>query len=421
VIVLDVLEGDFSLSRPESMFDLGALDTTPSRAEVNRARLAEERRLFTMVLHRARRRVVLTATDPHGDAGVTLTSRFVEELGIEWVPAPQLPLAEPISVRGAGAAWRRTLADLGAPPAVRLASLQGILALGQDPRKWWFQRDWTDPGAVEREQLHLSYSRLSTLENCDLQFVLSSELGLDPGGGFQAWVGKLVHSIIEDCENGEVERTPEAFRHVLDERWEPARFPSHAISEAERANAKDVIVPNWFERYAHPPATATEQSFSFPFDGATIRGKIDRIGPGPDGGTRITDYKSGRSDSAPKPSESLQLGVYYLAVSECEDLTEHRPVAAVELAFLGGKKGRPALDVKEWSVSQENEEDYKTRMRERISGLIEHIRDLDRDPAYVASTKANCFFCGFQSLCTRYPQGGPVFPIAPPAAGGAST
>jgi len=417
VIVLDVLEGDFpSLSRPEPMFDLGALDATPSRAEVNRARLAEERRLFTMVLRRARRRVVLTATDPHGDAGIMLTSRFVEELGVEWVPAPQLPFPEPVSVREASALWRRTLADPGAPQTERLASLQGVLALGQDPRRWWFQRDWTDLGAGEREQMHLSYSRLSTLENCDLQYVLSSELGLDPGGGFQAWVGKLVHSIIEDCENGEIERTPDAFRRVLDERWEPARFPSYAISEAERANAKDVIIPNWFERYEHPPATATEQVFSFAFDGATIRGKIDRIGPGPDGRTRITDYKSGRSDSAPKPSESLQLGIYYLAVSECEDLAEHRPVAAVELAYLGGRKGKPALDVREWSVSEENEEDYKARMRERMSGLVDRIRDLDRERAYVASTKASCFFCGFQTLCTRYPQGGLVFPIASPAA-----
>ena len=51
-------------------------------------------------------------------------------------------------------------------------------------------------------------------------------------------------------------------------------------------------------------------------------------------------------------------------------------------------------------------------MRERVSALITRIRELDRDRRYVASTKANCFFCRFQPLCTRYPQGGPVFPIA---------
>lgn len=413
VIVLDALEGDFpSLARPEPMFDLSALEGgIRPRSEINRMRLADERRLFQMVCARARHRVTLTATNPHGDeSAVTLTSRFVEELGVPWRDAPAAPFPEPVSVAEAASAWRRGLADPNAPPVERLACLDGLLALGDEPSRWWFQRDWTDLSA-RTDGLYVSFSRLSTLENCDLQFVLSSELGLDAGGGYQAWVGKLVHSIIDECERGDIERTPEAFAAVIDERWEATRFPSHAVSEAERANAKDVLVPNWFERYATPVATATEREFTFEFEGARIRGKIDRIGPVPEGGTRITDYKTGRSDSAGRAAESLQLGIYYLAVNECEELAEHRPIHAVELAFLGGKKADPALDVKEWSVSQDAEEDYKARMRQRISDLIHGIRELDGSRSYVANTKANCFFCRFQTLCTRYPQGGAVFPI----------
>jgi superfamily I DNA/RNA helicase/RecB family exonuclease len=414
VVVLDVLEGDFpSLSRPEPMFDLGALDGAHRRSETNRLRLADERRLFAMVLSRAHRRVLLTATDPHADrSGVTLRSRFVEEIGVEWADVPETPFAEPVSVAEAAAAWRRTLADRDAAASERLSSVDGLLALGEDPRRWWFQRDWTDLEAEPRDTMYLSYSRLDTLENCALQFVLSSELGLDPGGGYQAWVGRLLHRVIEDCENGVVERAPEAFETVIDERWEPARFPSRSVSEAERANAKRVLVPNWFSRYDDPAATATEQTFEFMFEDARIRGKIDRIGPGPSGGTRITDYKTGRSDGAPRPAESLQLGLYYLAVDECEELAEHRPVEAVELAYLGGKRSDPALDVKEWPVSPDDEEAYKTRMRERVSALIARIRELDGERRYLADTSANCFFCRFQPLCTRYPQGGAVFPIA---------
>jgi RecB family exonuclease len=328
--------------------------------------------------------------------------------------------AEPVSVAEASGAWRRRLADARVPLAERLAALDGLLRLGEDPATWWFQREWTDLGAPERDELYLSFSRLSSLENCELQFVLSSELGLDPAGGYQAWVGRLVHQIIEDCEHGLIERTPEAFRREIDRRWQAQRFPSLAISEAERVKATDVMVPNWFSRYADPPATATERSFSFPFEGATLRGKIDRIGPGPGGGTRITDYKSGRSDSAGKPGESLQLGIYYLAVSECEDLAEHRPVEAVELAFLSGNRKDEALDVREWPITQDREEEYQAEMRERVSGLIARIRELDRTRAYSASTRAECFFCGFRTLCARYPQGGEVFPIGRPASGGPS-
>jgi hypothetical protein len=99
-------------------------------------------------------------------------------------------------------------------------------------------------------------------------------------------------------------------------------------------------------------------------------------------------------------------------VDGCDDLAEHRPVGAVELAFLGGRKKDSTLDVKEWPVSKDEEEEYKTRMRERVGGLIERIHALDRDGRYVASTTASCFFCRFQPLCSRYPQGGAVFPIA---------
>ena len=45
--------------------------------------------------------------------------------------------------------------------------------------------------------------------------------------------------------------------------------------------------------------------FEFEVDGARIRGKIDRIGPVPDGGTRITDYKTGRSDNAGRPPRAF--------------------------------------------------------------------------------------------------------------------
>jgi hypothetical protein len=53
-------------------------------------------------------------------------------------------------------------------------------------------------------------------------------------------------------------------------------------------------------------------------------------------------------------------------------------------------------------------------MRERLSGLIASVRRLDREGAPVPSTTANCFFCRFQTLCSRYPEGGEVFPVTRP-------
>ena len=69
--------------------------------------------------------------------------------------------------------------------------------------------------------------------------------------------------------------------------------------------------------------------------------------------------------------------------------------------------------MREWAIEEGTETDYQARVRERISTLVGRIRELERTRRFVASTKASCFFCRFQTLCTRYPQGGAVFPIDP--------
>lgn len=414
VFVVGAVEGNFpSLARPEPLFDLEAPGRPRPRAELNRERLAEERRLFRLVLSRARRRVVLTASAAEDADAVTTVSRFADELGVAWREAPIPPFPEPVSVAEARATWRRTLADRSAPAAERLACLDGLLALGADPARWWFQLDWSSTGPPARDALRLSYSRLSHLENCELQYLLADELGLEPGGGYQAWVGHLIHRIIQEIEEGRIPRTPEAFAAEIERRWDPSRFPSHAISEAERRHALETFVPNWFERYGDLPARTTERRFAFELDGATISGVIDRIGPVPEGELRITDFKTGRPDNAGPVAKNLQLGIYFLAVRECPDLAEHREeLAGVELAFLAGKGTDAGVAVHAWPLSEGREQGYEQRMRERLAELIARVRRLDETGAYVASTAAECRFCRFRTLCPRYPEGGSVFPVA---------
>ena len=412
VVVAGAVEGNFpSLSRPEPMFDLAALERPISQSERNRARLEDERRLFRMMLGRARTRVVLTASETHADGSVA-TSRFVDEQGVAWTPIPQGPFEEPVSVREATATWRRTLADLDVPRARRLAALEGLVALGVDPGRWWFQRGWTDTGAPLHETIRVSYSKLSTLENCELQYVLSAELGLGSLVGYQAWVGKTVHKIIEDCENGAVERTLEKLKAEVDVRWRPQEFPSTAVSETWRRLAKDRMLPNWFGRFGEHPATGTERGFEFEYDGVTLNGYIDRIGPDPLGfGTRITDYKTGGTYAMPKANESLQLGIYYLAAQEAEDLKEVGAITGVELAYLKGHYRTGDIEMREWEVgSGEREAEYQQRMRERLSWLIAELRRLDAEERYRPNSQADCFFCDFKTLCSLYPQGAPLFP-----------
>ena len=409
VIVAGSAEGNFpSLSRPEPMFDLSVLDRSISRSERTRDRLEDERRLFRMVLGRARRSVTLTVSEEHPEEdGLTTRTRFAGEVGAVWSAAPSGPYDDPVSVREAAAVWRRELADLTAPAALRLAALEGLMALGVDPRRWWFRRAWTDPGGhlTEEADLHLSYSKLGKLDNCELQHVLSDELGLGRQAGYQAWVGKLVHRIIEDCETGALGRTQQEILAAVDERWREEEFPSHAVSAAFRTLVEERFLPNWWHGYGDTRSLAVERRFEFPYDGVTINGVIDRIGPILSGDTRITDFKTGNPDNAPKAEESLQLGIYYLAVQECEDLAEFRPVRAVELAFLKGHWRTKETVVKAWQVNAKSEEKYQALVREELSRLIAEKKRLNEDEVYRPRPEAECFFCEFKTLCPLYPEG----------------
>ena len=134
--------------------------------------------------------------------------------------------------------------------------LDGLLAMGVDPSRWWFRRGWTGTDRPLHEMIRTSYSKLGTLENCALQFVLSHELGLEDRAGFHAWVGNLVHRLIEACENGSIPRSLDALTGLVEERWRPEEFPSLAVSEAFRRLVVDRMLPAWFREYGSDESRA---------------------------------------------------------------------------------------------------------------------------------------------------------------------
>ena len=274
------------------------------------------------------------------------------------------------------------------------------------------QRDWTDTGRPLHETLRLSYSRLSNLANCELQHVLGDELGLGRVAGYQAWVGKLVHSVIEEIERGKVGKTKQEILDVVDTRWREQEFPSKAVSAAHRKLVDERMFKNWWFEYGEEASLGNEVRFEFDFEGTTIVGVIDRIGPMPDGGTRITDFKTGNPDNAPKAEESLQLGIYYLAVQSSDALAEYRPVRQVELAFIKGEWRRGELVKPTWQISEDEEEAYQTSVRDALAELIASKRNLIGTEVYRPNPTANCFWCDFKSLCPLFPEGQPVLDVA---------
>jgi RecB family exonuclease len=171
------------------------------------------------------------------------------------------------------------------------------------------------------------------------------------------------------------------------------------------------MLPNWFAEYSTKPSLATELRFTFEHDGAMVVGRIDRIGEIVSGGYRITDFKTGKPDNAPKAEESLQLGIYYLASEESDALEAFRPIRRVELAFLRGHWKTGELEPRAWQGDSKGEEAYQIRMRERLSGLVAQVRELNETERYRPSTQAQCWGCEFKTLCPLWPEGRDLLPV----------
>ena len=254
----------------------------------------------------------------------------------------------------------------------------------------------------------MSYSKLDKLDNCALQFVLSEELGLEGQAGYHAWVGHLVHTLIEDVQGGRVERTEEALIRAAQDRWRPQQFPSMAVSEAFRASVTRVMLPAWFREYADTPTLASEVRFEFEFEGATVTGFIDRVGAIKSGGTQITDYKTGKARDA-RADDNLQLGIYYLAVNHAEELERFRPVKAVELAFLKDLRNGEIKRV-QLGLNTQAQQEYEAEMSARLAGLVGRLRGLQEMEVYRPDPRAQCRYCDFKTLCPLWPEGRELFP-----------
>ena len=199
---------------------------------------------------------------------------------------------------------------------------------------------------------------------------------------------------------------------ALDARWRAREFPSLAVSEAFRKLAREHMLRNWFQTYGDKPASGIEEYFEFEYEGVTVIGYIDRIGPSVRGGNVITDFKTGKSDRAGDPHENLQLGIYYLAVKESDALAGFQPVDQVELAFLRGDWKRPDIDFRKLPIHGRDEAGWEQTMRERLSALIRRKKELNAAESFRPNPYTTaCRFCDFQTLCPLFPEGQPVFPV----------
>ncbi|MEX0790139.1 MAG: ATP-dependent DNA helicase, partial [Actinomycetota bacterium] len=381
--------------RAQGLFDPYLLQM-PDAVNRELAAISEDRRTFYVAASRARKLAIFTAAPPNG--GRSKPSRFLIELSGETpaVAAPgELP---PLTHAELAAGLRRRLATRGTPEAALVAAVVALSEIpGTDPSGWYGRAGWTagvEP-LVEGE-LRTSYSRLSVFENCGLQYVLQSVLGLDPASSYSMKFGTWIHALFEAWHEERITDPAELkveYAKIFDE----TIFPNSTIARQFHRDGLKMLEVFWRYEAAAGPNVVSERQFDFPYARAVLRGRIDRMDRKNKGtAVTLTDYKTAKwAPSYKEAQSSLQLAIYHLAVKTDPKLQEFGEPLLARLVYPGayGRDGSHQV------LTQNAEEAEK--VIEKLPKIISAVRAEDFSP----SPGADCHFCRMRPLCPLYPDG----------------
>ncbi|HEX2180419.1 MAG TPA: PD-(D/E)XK nuclease family protein, partial [Actinomycetota bacterium] len=381
--------------RAQGLFDPYVLQV-PDAVSREVTAIAEDRRTFYVAASRARRRVLLTAAPANG--GRSRPSRFLVEL------AGEVPLAagpddpSPLTLAELAASLRRCLAQRTTSEAEKAAAVLALSEIrGTAPAGWYGRNDWT-AGSVPlvEGELRTSYSRLSVYENCGLQYVLQSVLGLDPASTYSMKFGTWIHALFQAWHQENIS-DPDTLQVEYEKLFDASIFPNSTIARQFYRDGLKMLEVFYRHEAAAGPHVLAEHEFNFPFAGARLRGRIDRIDrKNKNRAVTLTDYKTAKwAPSYREAQSSLQLAIYHLAAKTDEHLKAYGEPLMARLVYPGATNRDGSHTV----LVQTAEEAEKTLAK--LPGIITSVLSEDFRPR----PEANCFFCKMKILCPLYPDG----------------
>jgi superfamily I DNA/RNA helicase len=411
VAVAGVVEGSIPKGRRATgLFDPYFLDETDP-AKRSRRNEAEDRRVFYVALTRASKRCIVT-TSP-GPTRRGEPSRFLEEL-VDEIPeveaAADLP---PLTFVEAATRHRRTLAQTTARPAERIAALAALAHINEldpdcyaaRPSEWWWRWDWTEGALSIREQsgdpaddlpldkLRTSYSRISTYDNCGLQYLFAVVLGLDPESSHNMAFGSWIHKVFEEVEIKKLNNRDQMVARY-EELFDPTVFPNKAIARQFHRDG-ELMLDRYIQFLKPGQSVKAETPFRVDFHGHRITGRIDRIDKiGKN--LVVSDYKTSRGEIGwDEAKESLQLAIYHLAVKTDPELAALGEPSSMQLVY-------PRIPPTSKGISKRSQTPEEAEKAiERLPGLIEGVLAENFAP----KPEADCTWCKFKPLCPLWAEG----------------
>jgi superfamily I DNA/RNA helicase/RecB family exonuclease len=409
VFIADATDGVIPDLRPrESFLDTRLLDprqpTQP--ADYALARLREEMRLAYTAMCRASSRVVWTTTaagvaEDHG-----FPSRFLAQVAgvdtLEEALASPTDGGAPVTPRAVVAALRRTLRDVTASSAERLAALGALVSRSDLPDFAHGTMERGGDGGLVATGMTLSPSQAEAYDTCPRRYALERRLHVGDSSTVYLLFGSLVHDVLEHAERAAMDRgdhhaTEDEAQAQLEERFDPADFGGEPWATAWRRRAAEAIsrlYQNWPKESAS--VVDVERPLAIELDGRSWTGRADRI-EGADGRLRIVDYKtSGSAKSVSEVEQSLQLAFYAIAAAGDAGLSGE--VAAAEMWYPAVRAAK-SVTIRRLGLERLDE----------LAGRLVAAADGIFDEEWGATPGDACERCRVRRLCPAWPEGREAF------------
>jgi superfamily I DNA/RNA helicase/RecB family exonuclease len=401
---------------------LDVLDDVSGEVSARAPVVADERRLLIAAMGRARRRLVVTATDSGDDgdsADLALPSPFFFDIARHATtegaaPVLPTPVGTP-QVLSVPAVVGRLRAVVCAPDGVaeedrayaagQLARLAAAGVPGADPADWHgmttvstIEPLWSGAGHT----VTMSPSTLQTLQDCPLRWLLERHGGRN-AGELRSTAGSLIHALI--AQPG---KSPAQLEAELDAVWPQLPFESDWFSrnELERHRAMLATFMTWRADTRHElteVGTEVDVDGVLPADDATdggpgpavrVRGRIDRLERDAEGRPVVVDVKTGKTPvSKDDAQRHAQLALYQLAIAQGLASADGAPGGG-RLVYVGRAAAGGATERSQDALTPDAADQWRRQVGQAAAATA--------GPQFVARVNAGCGHCPVRPSCPAH-------------------
>ncbi len=247
-----------------------------------------------------------------------------------------------------------------------------------------------------------SHSRLSTFENCPLQYRLRyvDKIKLDEYETIEAFMGLRVHEVLEKLYRDlrlSKTNTVDELLSFYDDCWqknysEDIKFVKEGYSPQNYRDTGAKCIREYYARYQpfnDGKTLGIEQMITIDIEGYKLMGFIDRLSYRSDGIYEIHDYKT--SQYLPMQSHfdsDRQLALYQLGVQDMFD-----DAGKVELVWH--------YLVFDKEIRSKRQQHDLLRLKSDIAALIETVERAEEEYNFQAVESRLCDWCEYPSLCPK--------------------